>query len=1538
MSVQPSSEAHVRVAVERQPQRLLDPAVRFRPLSLPEVVRLDWAALRRDLVEELKLHATVALHPGRRELPLSEGHPCVLEVPADCQATCALRVTTDDGGPHIEQIDIDLSEPLVLDNVLSTLEEIQTLFEDRLVKDLRGQVAAAASLAIATTPLGALSEVAGRTLYEVSGLTGVEALRTLWELGRDQLDKVSEIHLERAVAEVEPHRGGGEQLRFRFSGHVLVAGRVPVPFRDVRLAATVLPTLQASLEDLLAEQPLASADLDVGQIPYLALARAALNMLGELSIELAGRAKAPAIRLSTETFTRSALDVTASVPGSCTFAGTITGSLDDGRLAMKTEGLALGLDDGTMEIDAEAKVVLDELLGALDQGRSGAGPAPRISMAAMRPPSSSRTPHEPTATLAITLRDGATIGRVELGIEHEHPLAVGRMNLSLPVEQLALGGRCCATLDGANRRASIDSLDLRFAGATESCPQGSRTDGGSEWTPGQLSSSFDGAVTFSDDSPLSIELNTRADVALSGVTEVEPIPELRLERDHIDVAVEAEVDLRARVQGSIGADGAPHFDFSGSRSSVTIRSATVDAGQVALHVPAGTQIEAELTRAFIATTGLGEMDVALAWNTRGSSPVLQVGDDSLEIFVDELREGHAVAKISPAGRLSFTGGEGLYDGAFLNALVHPMDEPSKWLDILASEESSETVLRALALLSPDLGELARHGRDALERAREVWKAEEISAPADVIPRARMARVLSRILAGDQSLETRLAAIIQQVTEGDGLDRHEAERIVSEIWGDHRFRFELDRMLRWLDTVLSPGRPLPPPVRKRAIAPVEDPRLESHRHGLPTAAEIYEIARDETPVDSALARRIGELAAYLTREQLELVSCRGPAGWPAAPHARLCYVANLKARIDLISRGYGGAGYAPQATAIGFFLADVIEADRASRADSSWESRAYPRTAILGPQDVAVLLQAGLASVSHSRTAQVNQRMLIEYALEQPPLFFVGVLYEMGLGSPRALTSALIGLLNQDQGQMRKPLVMPAVLSDLLGIELPRRADYMAGGRWAKESYFQAVMGTAEFILREAAPYLAVRQHLQVVRHRPPKQAEGSTRDDPPAREAIARADALGHQCTFDGVARGPIDEAVEAYEAAFQACRQQLASEPLAFQQDWFKSFWFRSYEALMVRSVLRNVQQDVDRVRFWLATRSGKEEHGTEQELLETVVKVLYHFEEDQAKLLADPLIRLLIEPPPGNYDFTIVSAMGVVTEGRQGRELEDAFRRLEESRGVRLIRSDTANAQTLVHNAQKVIEAVRQVEGPYGLIGYSQGCANVLMAESMMRGGTPEQQALLEGLRCRHLLSSALNGSAHGSCGNEKFLRAMVEGETFLKFYQAFLSGAVIGAFQKIVNAVLDNPAVTQIMGSVDSLSHEGAVELARDGQFLSHVPTTTIRGVVTEAITPEALDFLSNVITRQVQGALHDTQVTVVSAVGYPDRIISPGAEVLRRCDTGSYAQSCHHWSPLIYATELITTDRDRERAIYDFPKDRHVFPWIEVNARFGLIRSR
>ena len=68
---------------------------------------------------------------------------------------------------------------------------------------------------------------------------------------------------------------------------------------------------------------------------------------------------------------------------------------------------------------------------------------------------------------------------------------------------------------------------------------------------------------------------------------------------------------------------------------------------------------------------------------------------------------------------------------------------------------------------------------------------------------------------------------------------------------------------------------------------------------------------------------------------------------------------------------------------------------------------------------------------------------------------------------------------------------------------------------------------------------------------------------------------------------------------------------------------------------------------------------------------------------------------------------------------------------------------------------------------------------------------------------------------------------------------------------------------------------------------------------------LEMLSNVLTKQIESDLHDTQVTIHEAVGHPVLVKSPHGRVLERCDMGCRVQRTHHWSPLVYATEFVTT---------------------------------
>lgn len=50
---------------------------------------------------------------------------------------------------------------------------------------------------------------------------------------------------------------------------------------------------------------------------------------------------------------------------------------------------------------------------------------------------------------------------------------------------------------------------------------------------------------------------------------------------------------------------------------------------------------------------------------------------------------------------------------------------------------------------------------------------------------------------------------------------------------------------------------------------------------------------------------------------------------------------------------------------------------------------------------------------------------------------------------------------------------------------------------------------------------------------------------------------------------------------------------------------------------------------------------------MIDAIIEATIYEVEDRNSLRSDPLLRLLIQNPPGNYDFVIVSAAGVITEG---------------------------------------------------------------------------------------------------------------------------------------------------------------------------------------------------------------------------------------------------------------------------------------------------
>ena len=200
----------------------------------------------------------------------------------------------------------------------------------------------------------------------------------------------------------------------------------------------------------------------------------------------------------------------------------------------------------------------------------------------------------------------------------------------------------------------------------------------------------------------------------------------------------------------------------------------------------------------------------------------------------------------------------------------------------------------------------------------------------------------------------------------------------------------------------------------------------------------------------------------------------------------------------------------------------------------------------------------------------------------------------------------------------------------------------------------------------------------------------------------------------------------------------------------------------------------------------------------------------------------------------------------------------------------------------------------------------------------------------------ATSANGSVHGTSGSLKFKRAMIEGENFLKHFQARYSREMVEAGLRLVRAFMDSAPFVNTLGGAHSLSLERARALHRDRQCRPDIPTSTTRGIITFDRIPETLEYLFCCHERLLPGAPCDSQVPAEEAVGHATRIRNEWTVALERCEMGSLVQATHHWSPLTAEIEFITTPRDKERAVYQSPKDRHVFPWLDVNARFGRIR--
>ena len=1169
------------------------------------------------------------------------------------------------------------------------------------------------------------------------------------------------------------------------------------------------------------------------------------------------------------------------------------------------------------------------------------------------------------------------------------------------------------------------------------------------------------------------------------------------------------------------------IDFSGSSVSARIKESSTSLGHRRIIIPTESIVVVKIVESVVDMSMEGNTIGELSWDFQGLSPILQVTDIGLSpenvmhekkqqvsLLISALRQGRLNFHISPVGGIKITKAatsredkEGLYDWKFFNALVSPDEESAeRLLDVIHDKRTMEKLLQVTNLINKDAHRFLKYALTQIWRAKDIFDQEGVSDPAQVIPSYRMTRLMSLFICGDTSEVDSILPIVRKVVAGDGLDTVIVKDLLRKHSGFYdEWAPEIDRLVRWLETMFTPFA-VPPPYVENPVTPLSEVEHYSAKfRSIPSAAELYEQLHDRPhlPMDKNFSNMVGRLAPNLSFAQIEyFLRVRSSTDWQAADLKRLRYVYSVKRKVMEISENYGGLSFLPQSFLVSVFLGETTRSslrvaynNRSAVSQSNYlstpterhirisnnpstlvalrqrrtklqdpympdlvEEKSNPveltpagRVAsmnnfmipnqiqfreealstldvdvslersdeyelsdcLLGPSDVAILLQAGLTSVMKgSSVVQLNQRMLLDLIATQPNSFAVAVLAEIGtLGGqgayPRGLASALMALLELDQSSFRPVhrLDMHALLESWLpGLKVPQRIDYMAGGRWARQSYYQALFSLATSILEDAECYMAMKSHLQQVRiHKEadpiprPREAPLEESDSSPLREmddsrqshtlqeaiTVAQAKIYGADKQGEAVRQAMISnfegarksqqyvDAVAAYKEAFAACARVRTLDKHAFHSEWFKKFYKRNYDALMIKSMYDNVINDDDNVRYWLhALRHGSKygapgrssdkdvpsvdsdqdriflepESSTEQELIDAIIDATIYYASERHSLKIDPLVRLLISNDEGKYDFTVVTAMGVITEGKAGLELQTALERLEKKRGVKTIRSDTATARSFEYNAAKIIEAIeaaKKLGKPFGYIGYSQGCANALKAETNLLSGTPEQRREIADsqtrLVCRQLLFSAANGSRHGPATDKKVQRLIVMIEEFFKYQQGYVSRALQSTFLDILVNLMDSAQFQKMMGGAQTFLTDGARAFWREAQHLSDVPTCTLRGVLEDHTTPESLEMISNMLTKQAGSELHDSQVHVFDAVGHPVYHNNRNAKILTSCDIGEGAiQRTHHWSPLNEEVGFVETPRDKELASFECAKDRHVFPWVDLNVRFGFVK--
>ncbi len=1415
-----------------------------------------------------------------------------------------------------------------------------------------------------------LSEVAEKTSEKAAELSPValektrEFLNRAIELGEETFDRaIDGLNVTRLDIVTEPtsSKASKKRLVIRFTGEVIVNDKIRIPMNDLQLPGMLLSRFDPGLANLVSQFCVTS---DQGT----SLSRTFLRMIDlmEGGFDADFELTPFTVRLLWQSL--KTCDIALTPNRICHVQASFNTERNATDIAFATTMNVTDTEDNkTVQARMSAKATVESLVAcgqridSPDWTLSMIGTASDIEgqfeildSSSIRPDAITTTFSDPLirhdVVLPLTLAPMPILAAVKFGISADQTtLFVHTLSFKTQASLAWLKG---TPFDLGASHTDINTFDGKVNIDFERTPSGLIT----------------------------LDVNGDIDFSVTNTTPVIPIPEFHLFDPCLTTAAAGKLHLALHAQVDTTLSPELTFEIRDTAIHCCLTKFELSRDIFRIHIDTPFDTDTTILHAALNSSGLTDSIAKLEW-TMATSPVFYMKDSHTAPLTDELLSGHITITLSEQGTLHFENGSGFYDHHFFNALLRPERGKDKLFSILTHKPLYTTISQIVHDLSEATGPLPQKIYD--QCARWVERCHELGVVIDLnhaISMPYLAKMVSLFLFDSLDETAEIEPLLVSLVHARGLDRYKAQELLDRAFPEWNMTL-CAPLLKIIDRIFT-GIPYQSPTLRHDEAACDTATdigiLPSANHlfdlDIVSKKEMQAIYGTSAPylLDCPVTRaRVFKYAAGYNVRQLEWLLAHHAQVFSTTQCAKLRHLIEIKKRV--LKQETREGSFLIQDFNIDYFLQRILDAEDKLlptisdisglrdqyTADQTTNEVVECFATFLTPVDTGRLLSAGIASRIPSLLVQLNQTRLVHYLIKRGRYYTMATLYEAASGSDRTLTSLLMSLFNMELDLIKDPPDLVTVFSDILSISIPRRGDFMPGNARASESYFEKLYEVAHQINTSVSAYQAAKLRMRSERvatlsdlsdqknspKRPPHCPAAPAADDiVEIARSVEKADAYGHELV-SRIMQNDWDEtqaqkAQKAYTYAWRVASSVLKKYPSAFELSVFKAFYARTYESLIIQTLDANLVNDIDSVRRWFEIRSGIPAHEVASlsriARRKAIVETLYYHPSDRETRLHDPLTWLDTRPTPKPLDLSIVFAPGVITEGSVGHELNTAVERLTRLYDIRFIRSDTGNLMPLTFNAEIIENEIRRLNSPFMLIGYSQGCANMMKAEANLFASTPEDRALLDNLVARHFLFSALNGSPHAMIGGELYRLSVIDAERFLKSVSATTSAALMTFLFNILRKSLDDPFITKALNSVESLSWLGLCDLAQNSQYTPDVISTEVQGII-EEYTPETLYYMHSIFLKCV-GVSNDSQVGVDCGHAYHVYNRNASVDILRQEAIPSCTLKAHHWFPVHDEVALLESPLDTQTAVYEAPKDIMLFPCVETLLLFGRIHAK